>query len=173
MKRSICLASLAFLCGCAGSAEPFPSLAVRPYEVDLADVARRQTPAPPPAPAVALPASQRQSLASALAQHRAADTEFRAALPGVRRAVDAAAGQSVGAESWVVAQQALSRLEVLRSPSIGALADIDALAIERLAAQGQGVGSGDAGALGAARAAVAAAVSDQSAILSGLARRIG
>ena len=91
----------------------------------------------------------------------------------MRAVVGAAAGSVPGSEAWVVAQQALSRLEVARTGSVAALADLDRLMTERLAQEQQGAASGGAGAIAEARAVIADAVADQSAIIAVLSGRIG
>ncbi|WP_420605693.1 hypothetical protein [Novosphingopyxis sp.] len=131
-------------------------------------------PEPPRAPVVTpLSYEQRVEVEAAQDRHRAADAAFRGALPSVRGAVAAAAGSAPGGEAWVVAQQALSRLEAARTPSAEALADLDRLLTERLAQEQQGAAAGGAEDIVTARAVIEAAVRDQSMILSGLARRIG
>ena len=50
-------------------------------------------------------------------------------------AVTAAGGAAISSESWVVAQQAISRLQATRAPLTDALADIDRLYLERSIAE--------------------------------------
>ena len=176
MKWLLCLAPALFLAGCLQGSGSFPSLAPRPYEVDPARVAERadDPAAAPAAPAeTALSYEQRQAIEAAQDQHRAAEAAFRAALPGVRSAVEAARGAATGSEAWVVAQQALSRLEVSRTPSVEALANLDRLLSERLAQEQQGAAGGGAQDITVARAIIAAAVDEQAATIGALAGRIG
>lgn len=110
----------------------FPSLLKRPYEDD--SPIRESS-----APAVAissLSAEQQNRLNAAAAKSVAADDKFQTSLPRVKKRAAAARGAAVSSESWVVAQMELAALEILRSPSVEALADIDALYREQLVRQG-------------------------------------
>ncbi|MGZ8360698.1 MAG: hypothetical protein ACXWUX_09275 [Allosphingosinicella sp.] len=113
------------LAGCV-AAEGFPSLALRPAELDRSFE-------PPQRPAVEVPsdAALRGRIAELTAQAATGDRAFEAAIgpteAAVRRAGPAAS------ESWVEAQVALSRLEESRAPTTQAQGDLDALAIERAA----------------------------------------
>jgi hypothetical protein len=110
----------ALLAGCAAEGD-YPSLAPRPVERELAAT----DPAPPPPlpddPALA------GRVAALAAEAQRGEAEFEAALPAARSAV-AGAG-AAGGESWIEAQQALSRLEAARRATVQALADLDALAL--------------------------------------------
>lgn len=110
------------LSGCAMGEGDFPSLLKRPYEDAPVMV---ETPQPASNPA--LSAELQSRLNAAAAQSGAAHTRFQARLPNVKRRVDAARNAAVSSESWVVAQMELAALEGERSPSVEALADIDAL----------------------------------------------
>ena len=176
MKRPYCLTLMLLLPGCLQGPGSFPSLAPRPYEITADEMAQRpdeDLPAPTPPVTTPLSYEQRQAVAAAQDKHRAADAAFRAALPEVRRLVDAAAGAAQGTENWVVAQQSLSRLEALRTPSAEALADLDRLLTERLQQEQQGAAGGGVADIGMPRAMIAEAVAEQSAIIAGLSRRIG
>ncbi|MBH9538351.1 hypothetical protein [Novosphingopyxis sp. YJ-S2-01] len=175
MKRLCCLLPLLLLPGCVQGSESFPSLLPRPYEVDAADLGKRPAsePAPTPAPVTPLSDKQRRTLDAAVEQARSANAAFRAALPDVRRAVSAAAGSSRSSEPWIYAQVLLSRLEMARAPSVEALATIDQLLIERLAQESQGAAGAGTAEIKAARAPIAEAVEEQSAIITNLAGRIG
>jgi hypothetical protein len=104
----------------------FPSLAVRPAERGLST-------AEPVHPPVAVPSEPAlvQRVAALRQQAAEGDRAFDAAFGPVASAV-AAAGDS-GTESWVAAQQALSRLEAARVGTAGALRELDQLALERAA----------------------------------------
>jgi len=125
VKRHLPLyaAILVIAAGCA-SEGPFPSLAPRPIE--------RAFDAPEPdeadAPAAADPALA-ERIAAALTDVRAGQDAFEAEL-GVARPRIAAAG-SAGSDSWIEAQQALSRLEGARAPTVQALALLDRMVVER------------------------------------------
>ncbi len=115
---------LACLLGGCVSQGPFPSLAPRPGEGDfvLAEPDR-------PAPVVADDQALRRQ-AQAL---RAAAEEGRRAFDGVYDEARAAIGRggAEGSDSWVEAQQALSRLEAARATTADALTQLHALATER------------------------------------------
>ncbi len=111
------------LSGCAMQQGDFPSLQKRPYEDDSAMV----EPEVPVNLLSSLPVDVRTRLEAAVAQSGSADNLFRTRLPAVKSRVDAARGAAVSSESWVVAQTELAALEMVRSASVEALADIDAL----------------------------------------------
>ncbi|HEX8445182.1 MAG TPA: hypothetical protein VF649_01090 [Sphingomonas sp.] len=107
--------------GCA-STEGFPSLAPRPIE-DIARRPERSTAAPVRAVDPVLDAR----VAAIDAQVTAAAGTWGAALATTRAAVDRARGKPIGDDQWVLAQQALSRLDSVRQ-AMGALVDdLDAL----------------------------------------------
>lgn len=178
MKRLSCLAlpllPAFMLSGCLQGSDAFPSLAKRPYEIDQQPAADDEAPsqAPPSAITTPLAYEQRQAVSTALDKHRAADTAFRAALPDTRSAVSGASGAAVASEAWVVAQSALSRLEVTRSPSVEALAELDTLLTERLSQEQQGAAYGGVDSIREAREVVVNAVAEQSAVVADLAGRL-
>ncbi|MEP5875514.1 MAG: hypothetical protein ABJ288_08370 [Parasphingorhabdus sp.] len=79
-----------------------------------------------------LSGSLQTAVNAALRQSQAAHDVFLNELRDVETAVAEAKGAAPSSESWVVAHMKLSSLEVNRSPSVSALADIDALYIEQL-----------------------------------------
>jgi hypothetical protein len=117
------LAAALMLGGCV-SQGPFPSLAPRPEEgiVSTAEPMR-------PEPAVADDAQLRARIGALVAQALEGLGTFDAAYPAAERAANAGGAQ--GSDSWVVAQQALSRLEAARSNTGTARAELDRIAIER------------------------------------------
>ena len=126
MIRPALLALLAFplLAGCAQQGD-FPSLLPRPVERLSTDEPVR------PAPIVAADPALDARISELLAIARKGEADFEAALPATRaRAAEAGAAES---ESWVVAQQALSRLEAARAETVIALGDLDRLALARAA----------------------------------------
>ena len=128
------------LSGCAMSEGDFPSLLKRPYE-DEPVMAESES---IPTTKAALPADLQSDLSAAVAGSKAAHARFQARLPAVKRRVDAARNAAVSSESWVVAQMDLAALEGERSPSVEALADIDALyrvQLERETAAGESGGT--------------------------------
>ncbi len=119
--------------GCAAPG-PYPSLAPRPAERAYAEDAEERKPTPQPDdPALA------GEIDRLLAEAGAGAASFDSALP----AAQAAAGKSgaAGSDSWIEAQQALSRLEAARAQTTTAIADLDRLAVERISAGT--LGSGD------------------------------
>jgi hypothetical protein len=137
---------LVLAAGCAPEG-PYPSLAPRPMERALAETdIERPVPALPDDPAVA----ERARELSREAQRGQA--KFEAALPAARAA--AAAAGAVGSESWIAAQQALSRLEAARTTTTRALAELDAFAASQ--ARARELSPGDLARLGEAVTAVQA-----------------
>lgn len=107
------------LAGCAASGT-FPSLAPRPEELG-----QSSSPAPPksiPAPADPALAGQISRL---LGVAREGDAKFKAAVPATERAIRSAG--KTGSDSWVEAQQALSRLETDRTQTTVSGADLNTL----------------------------------------------
>ncbi len=136
----------------------FPSLAKRPYEVGAAIAA----PVPDPLPPVStLPAPLREAVNQALSKSSQAHEKFLKNLGGVRSRVNAARGSSISSEAWVVAQMNLAALEMMRSPSVTALADVDSLYLERLNAEFEDEASGGAAVIGEKREQIQAQVSTQ------------
>ena len=142
MKKLLALVPIVTvtLSGCAMSEGDFPSLLKRPYEDDPVMVES----AAPPAANLALPADLQSDLSAAVARSAAAHDRFQAGLPAVKRRVDAARNAAVSSESWVAAHMELAALEIQRSPSVEAMADIDALyrtQLERETVEGQSGGT--------------------------------
>lgn len=156
------------LSGCAMSEGDFPSLLKRPYEDDpvMADSEAL------PATNLALPADLQSDLSAAVARSGAAHSQFQARLPTVKRRVDAARNAAVSSESWVAAHMELAALEGERSPSVEALADIDALyraQLERETADGE---SGGTTIIARQRDAVKAQVDRQQAEIDAMINRL-
>lgn len=129
------LVALVLAAGCAEPG-PYPSLAPRPAEKAYADDADERKPTlQPEDPALA---SEIDRLAGAA---KAGAAEFDEAVPGAEAAVASAGG--AGSDSWIEAQQRLSRLEAARARTTAALADLDALAVERSASGTLGPGDGE------------------------------
>ena len=101
---------------------PYPSLEPRPIEKALADTEELPAEAALPDDAGLPP-----RVAALLAQARTGSAEFDAALPEARSA--AARAGAPESESWIEAQQALSRLEAASATTRKALADLDAFAL--------------------------------------------
>lgn len=122
----VSIAVLASLAGCAGTRDGFPSLAPRPIE--RVAIEEPVVPQDQSAPVIADPAED-AGIAAQLAAAEAAQGQFSTEAAAARRAVGAAAGQPVGSEAWVAAQQALSRLDQRRSAVMAALANLDAMMV--------------------------------------------
>jgi hypothetical protein len=127
------LFALALPAGCAAPG-PYPSLAPRPAETAYAggDDERQPTDQPDD-PSLAGEVERLRAEAGAGA------AEFDAALAAAEASI-AAAGPP-GGDSWIEAQQAVSRVEAARARTSSALADLDALAVARASAGT--LGSGD------------------------------
>jgi len=134
--RLLPLCAAALLAGCAAGG-PYPSLAPRAAEYDAAegrppppclpgDVAG-VTATPTPAPAPAVNAALGRQVAALLAEARAGQSAFAAALP--EASASAAKAGEARSENWVAAQQELSRLAAARTRGADALAGLDALAV--------------------------------------------
>ena len=138
------LVPLAAAAGCAAPG-PYPSLAPRPAEKAYADDSEERKPtAQPDDPALAA------GIDRLLAEAKAGAAEFDSALPGAQAA--ASRSGAAGSDSWIEAQQALSRLEAARARTTAALADLDRLAVERAGAGT--LGESDAQRLSAATAEI-------------------
>lgn len=110
------------LAGCAAPG-PYPSLAPRPIEKALGEPG--VPPVVPPLPDNPAVASR---VASLVGEAKAGESEFRAALPAASAAVRRAG--AVGSDSWIEAQQAVSRAETAESRTTRALADLDRFAVD-------------------------------------------
>jgi hypothetical protein len=120
---SALLAAAALAAGCARDGE-FPSL--EPRAIELEDP--RAEPVRTPAEVAGEPALRARA-AELLADARRGEREFESAL--VPASAAARAAGAAGSESWVVAQQAISRAEAARAPTMRALAELDRLIVER------------------------------------------
>lgn len=129
------LVLLAFAAGCAAPG-PYPSLAPRPAEKAYAEDAEERKPTPQPDdPALA------GEIDRLVAEARAGAAAFDSALPAAESAAKAAG--AAGSDSWIEAQQALSRLETARARTTAAIADLDRLSVERTGAGTLGEGDSE------------------------------
>ena len=119
------LGAAALAAGCSPEGE-FPSLAVRPIESQDPLEEPVRTP-----PVVAAEPALRGRAAALLDQAQAGDRAFAAALGPARTAARGAGAP--GSESWVVAQQAISRAEAARAATTTALGELDELIVARAA----------------------------------------
>lgn len=125
---SLVAAASLLLSGCVGApGAAAPSLAKRAVEGRF-DVAPSAATVSPPGP---LPTDLAGRLARWESDAGAAQQAFAAERDAAAALVAQAAGAAVSSERWVVAQQAISRLQAARAPLTAALADIDRLYIER------------------------------------------
>ena len=155
--------AVALLAACAPPG-PYPSLEPRPIEKALAD-----TDEPPVEAPIADEAGLPARIVALNAEVRRGQREFDAALPGARSAAESAGAAE--SESWIEAQQALSRLEAAGAVSGKALADLDALALAE--EQSRRVSAGDLARLQQAIAAAQAVVDAQAAEVARIKGRIG
>ena len=122
-KSAISLLMLGTLAACASTEGQFPSLERRAYETR----APISSPADsPPAPSVLSP-DLAAKVDALLARHSAAQASFERTLPSVQSTTSRASGTAPGSEAWVNAHVVLSRLDKVRSESVGVLRDFDAL----------------------------------------------
>jgi hypothetical protein len=124
----ILLLAAAFAPAACAPPGPYPSLEPRPIEKALA-ASEEEPVAAVPADQPALPAR----IAALLGEARRGAAEFDAALPAAQAA--AAGAGAPESDSWVEAQQALSRLEASGAMTGKALADLDALALSETQAR--------------------------------------
>lgn len=156
-----CLSCLLLLplAGC-GSPAGFPSLAPRPIEA----IARQ-----PERTATAQPRTVDPALEARVTtldgQLRTADAAWSAGVATTRTAIARARGAAVGADSWIEAQQVISRLESLRQATA---AHRDAVADLRLA-QAQSATPADTTTLDALWQRAGAQVDAQNSLFSSLA----
>jgi hypothetical protein len=129
----------ACLAGCV-SQGPFPSLAPRPAERE--DWAEEPVHA---APAAADDPALRTRIASLIAEAREGARAFAADLPAAERAATHVGAE--GSDSWIEAQQAISRLQASRGKTDDAVAGLHQL---RLTRSGQPTSAADLAALDAA-----------------------
>jgi hypothetical protein len=153
------------LAACAGSQGEYPSLERRPMERITATYspAAPATPEPLPAP----PAAVTDQLGGLVAKARSADTKFREKEGRARSLVNAAAGTSIGTDSWSTATVAVSELEAARGEAMVALTDLDLLFTEAVLA-GQ-----DASAIGQARDTVTGLIGYEDQVLGELRSKLG
>jgi hypothetical protein len=163
--RAFLLPLLLALAACAGAGDGAPSLAPRTAEGIDPRLPVADTSAAVPADA-GLAAELRQLVRIA----QGASSRFDAAIARAERL--AAAAGSRQSEGWVAAQQALSAAVAERYPVTRALADIDALAAARVAAN-RALSLADQQQVREAAAQVAAVDARQAARVDAVQRRLG
>jgi hypothetical protein len=137
------LAAPVFATGCAVPVD-HPSLAPRAVE---RFTVTEPSPPPPSQPAIPEDASLQERATALVAQARTADARFRERLADAKAMVANGSGAAIGTEAWVQAQQAVSRVDVLREPVARSLADLDAL---QVSSAEKGIGTDTETALSAA-----------------------
>ena len=164
MTRAFALALL-LVPACAAPRAGEPSLAPRAAEAVDPRV-------PIPSEVVSGPADPAlvSRIAALLAEIAAGSGAFRAAAEHAERL--AAAAGPAESESWIVAQEALSAVVAARAPVTRAIADLDALASERIERSG-GILPGDLAAIQAATAQAADVGQRQAEAIDRLQARLG
>lgn len=147
----------------------FPSLAKRSYE-DQGPIDSGATVTP--ALIASLPPALKAKVDEALARSNEAHGKFLNNLPGVEKRVSAAKGSSISSEAWVVAQMDLAALEMIRSPSVTALADVDALYSKQLEVEYAGEQPGGALIIGKMREQLLEQVNTQQAQIDSMKARL-
>jgi len=165
MRTRVPITLLVFaLAGCASSAAP-PSLLPRAAEaIDPRVPVMRPMNDRPVDPALA------RRLAELVGQARSGDAAFRPAAAEAARLADAAGREHD--DSWVAAQEALSRAVAARAPTARALGDIDALGADALAEK-RGLAPADLAAIKDAAAEAAALDQRQADTIAAIQRRLG
>src|SRR5204862_4912131 len=125
-RPALAALAAALLAGCVPQG-PFPSLAPRPAEQEDWSEEPVRT-----APVVADDPALRGRIAALLDEARSGQRDFEAEAPAAERS--AARAGARGSDSWLEAQQAISRLEAARGRTGAALGDLQALALARAAA---------------------------------------
>lgn len=126
--RNLVAIALLLAAGCTSTTGSEPSLAPRP-----AEAIDPRLPVPDPVPAGSVNAELAQRLQALVEAARSGVAQFNAQESEATR-LSAAAGP-MESESWIAAQQALSRLVEQHGITTRAAADIDALAANRLEGQ--------------------------------------
>lgn len=135
ISRPVALAALAALTACLDKGD-YPSLRPRAFEV-----AGANAPLPTPPPAAPPSAATVAQAAALVTRARAGDRAFSAELARARPVI-ARAG-AADSESWITAQESLSGLDAARADTLGASADLDALTLAGVGADGLRLGEGD------------------------------
>jgi hypothetical protein len=148
----------ALLGGCVTQG-PFPSLAPRPDERLAIEEPVREAPVVPDDPTL------RGRIAALLGEARQGDRAFDADHGAAARAASRAG--PIGSDSWIAAQQALSRVEAARGRTSDAATALHQFAVERA---GQAVSAADRQALDDAIAEADRLVADQQARVDRLSR---
>lgn len=161
MNRAAPLILLIALSGCATRNGHYPSLLPRMIEQrDDSEPVRTPAIAGPDAALDTMIATLRTTLQQSVAQ-------FATAQATATPLVAAARGGAVGGDAWLAAQASLSGLDAARGQSLGALAEIETVVIERAKA-----GQAPYPALDAARDAAEAQSNQQTEAIDALQRQL-
>ena len=125
-KPAPALLLLLVLAACGTSEGGFPSLERRSYEADAPMAAPGDSAAAP----FVVSAEFAAKIDALQARHTSAHGAYLRELPAVQLTASQAARTSPGSELWVNAHLMLSRLDKMRSDSVAALRDFDALIAE-------------------------------------------
>ena len=165
IRITIALAATATLSGCTVPGGTPPSLMPRAAEaIDPRVPVVRPMNDRPVDPALA------GKLAALVSEARGGEAAFRPAAAEAERLAGAAG--PAHSDSWVVAQEALSRAVAARAPTARALGDIDALGADALAEK-RGLAPADLAAIKDAAAEVAALDQRQAETIAAIQRRLG
>ncbi len=164
MRRASLFLPLA-VAACSAPSGPVPSLAPRP-----AEAIDPRVPIPAAAPSGTVDPVLEARLAQLIGEVRDGNQAFAAAAAEAERLV-ATAGDPAS-ESWVAAQQALSALVAVRGQTARALGDIDAIAAERLIADGW-IAPANFAAIEAASNEAGAIAQRQAELIDSLHKRLG
>lgn len=157
--------------GCASASGPYPSLAIRDAERVTGSAQPAAGEVTPPLPPPLLDASTGQHIAQAVERARRAHASFTAGVAGATSVIATARGTPVASDSWVAAHVALADLQSLRSQTVIAQADLDAIyANERLADPARITPTAEA--LASALARIADWVAEQDRTIARLAARL-
>jgi len=126
MIRPLVLSLFVLTAGCTETPGLYPSLSKR--AIESRPDAEPEAPAPAPAKPDAALDAQVKALNDRLAQ---ADSGFSEAAARTERAARAPGSQSIGSDSWVGAQTALSDLESQRGDTLSVLTDFERLVTDR------------------------------------------
>jgi hypothetical protein len=172
MKRKLLLSLILYslLIGCTSVEGDFPSLAKRPFESANPKNTAVTTEMPV---ADTLTTAMAKSVAVLVERHQKAQNQYIALLPAVQSQAVRAAGSTMGSEAWVIAQQAVSRLDRARADSVAALAELDALIEKQMNAETNGDGPSVIALLEPKQKLLVTAVAEQSSELDRLAKQIG
>ncbi|MES2137812.1 MAG: hypothetical protein V4502_12230 [Pseudomonadota bacterium] len=150
---------------CSAPGGPYPSLQPR-----AAEAIDPRIPVVRPVNDRPVSAGLAGRLAELVSQARAGEAAFGPAAAEADRLAAVAGGQ--GSEGWTIAQQALSAAIAAAKPTAEAIADIDAIAANALAAQG-GIAPNDLAAIKDASAEASALDRRQAARIKAIQQRLG